>query len=172
MCDLPTVTQLRRGRDSVRTLSVAASPPWGKKPPLPTAVDTVPSGSGPPTPRPPDWAAAKPHSCWEGPRATGASSRGPRPRCLSEWPPARLRSRQEAPEDVPNEEGGCRRRDRGAPRRGARGRGDQSRCAGPATAPRLRHAVRAQGGGAIPDRVCHCHSSYRRFSLVGRREPA
>lgn len=172
MCDLPAVTQLRRGRDWVRTLSVAASPPWGEKPPLPTAVDTVPSGSGPPTPHLPDWAAAKPHSHWEGPRATGARSRGPCPRCLSKRPPARLRSRQEAPEDVPNEEGGCRRWARGAPRRGARGRGDQRRCAGPTAAPRLRRAVRARGGGTIPDRVCHCHGSHRRFSLVERREPA
>ena len=91
-------------------------------------------------------------------RATGASGPGPHLLCVSQHPRG----------DVPNEEGGCRRRACGAPSRGARGRGDQCRRAGPTAAPRLRRAIRAQGGGAVPDRVCHCHRSHRRLSLGGR----
>lgn len=94
----------------------------------------------------------------EGLQATGASGPGPHLLCVSQHPRG----------DVPNEEGGCRRRACGAPSRGARGRGDQCRRAGPTAAPRLRRAIRAQGGGAVPDRVCHCHRSHRRLSLGGR----
>lgn len=72
---------------------------------------------------------------------------------------------------VPDEEGGCGRWASGAPGRGAWGWGDQGCRAGPAAAPHLGHTIRAQGGRAISDSVCHRHRGHCCFCLQGRREP-